>query len=113
MAGVLDFLQNGAQLAGRTFCSRCGIVEFMRESGRKLSQRSQPVSLLLDASGLTDPVGHQADQTRGQLRHLLNKFRKLRGWKSQDTAVHDGPSGDRELLHPGKGKYASNIAWLA
>src|ERR1700756_387818 len=113
MAGVFDFLQNDAQLAGRPFCSRCGIVKFMRESGREFSQRSQAVSLLLDASGLTDPVGHQADQTRGQFRHPVDKFRKLRGWESQDPAVGDGSSIHRELLHPGEGKYASDVAWLA
>ena len=49
----------------------------MGQSGGKLSQRGQPVALLLHASGFADPVGHQADQALGQFRHSLHEFRKL------------------------------------
>ena len=34
----------------------------MRQASRKFSERSQAVSLLFDASGFTDAVGHQAHQ---------------------------------------------------
>ena len=79
---ILDLLQNVAQLAGGTFRSRSRIVKFMRESCRKLSQRSQSIALLFEAGGFADPVGHQAHETLGELRHFLHKLGKFRRRKS-------------------------------
>ena len=86
---VLDFLQDVAQLAGGAFGGGSRIVQLMRESRGQLTESGQSVSLLFDASGFADPVGHQANQTLGQLRHLLNQIRKSRGGKSCDAAVGD------------------------
>ena len=74
---VLDSLQCVAQQAGGAFGGRGGIVEFMRQARGKFSQAGQPVALLLHAGGLADPVGHQAHQPLGQLRHFLHQLREI------------------------------------
>src|SRR5580658_2489568 len=101
-----------AQLAGSALCSRGRIVEFMRKSRRKLSQRSQPVLLLFAAGGFTDPVRHQAHETLGQHRHFLYKIWKQRGRKSEGTAVSLGSQAHLKLLHSGKRQHSGNIARL-
>ena len=108
----LIFFRMCAQLAGGAFRSRSGIVEFMRKSRRKLSQRSQAVSLLFEAGGFADAVGHQAHQTLGQLRHFLYKIWKQRGGKSQGAAVRLGSPAHSKLLHPRKRQYSGNVARL-
>ena len=108
----LIFFSMCAQLAGGAFRRGSGIVEFMRKSRRKFSQRSQSVSLLFEASGFADPIGHQAHQALGQLRHFLYKLRKQRSRKSQRAAVRLGSPAHRELLHPRKRKHPGNIARL-
>ena len=81
------------------------IIEFMRESRRKLSQRCQPVALLLQSGGFANSVGHQPHEPLGQLRHLLNKFGKQRGRKTQSANIRDRPRPHRKLFHPGKGQH--------
>ena len=87
-----------------------GIVELVRESRGKLSQRSQAVALLLAASGFADSIGHQPDQALGQLRHLLHKFGKKRGGKTQNARIREGAHANRKLLHSGKGQHAGDAA---
>ena len=84
----------------------------MRKSRRKFSQRNQPVTLLFDTSSFTDPVGHRANQPRGQLRHFLYKLRELRGGKTQEAPLADCSPRHRSSFHPGKGKKPSHIAGL-
>ena len=108
----LDFLQDVAQLAGGAFCGGGGIIEFMRESRRKLSQRSQSVALLLSPSGFANPVGHQAHEALRQLRHLLHKFGKQRSGKAQDAGIRDRARAHGKLLHSRKGQHSGYVARL-
>ena len=86
VAGVADFLQDVAQLAGGALGGGSGIVELMSEPRGKFSQGGQAVALLLEPSGFADSVGHQADEALGQFRHFLHKLGKQRGRKAQDAA---------------------------
>ena len=90
VAGVADFLEHVAQLAGGALGGGSGIVEFVREPRGKLSQRSQAVALLFAPSGFANSVGHQADEALGQLRHFLHQFGKQRRRETQDAGVRDG-----------------------
>ena len=65
VAGIFDFLEHVAQLAGGAASGGSGIVEFVREARGKFAQRSQAVALLLHASDFANSVRHQADQTLG------------------------------------------------
>ena len=108
----LDLLQNVAQLAGRAFRGRSRDYSVRAPVLQKVSQGSQTVSLLLDARGFADPVGHQAHQTLGQFRHFLDEFGKQRGRKSQDAAVGHRPPAHGKLLHPRKRQHSGNVARL-
>ena len=83
----LIFFRMSRKLTRGALGGRSGIVEFMSQSSRKLSQRGQSVALLFHPSGFADPVGHQAHQTLGQFRHLLHQIGKQRGRKSQGAAI--------------------------
>ncbi len=78
----------------------------MREARRKLSQRRQPVALLLHPRGLANPVGHQADEPLRQLRHLVDKVGKQRGREAQSAAIRERSHAYAELLHAGKREHA-------
>src|ERR1700680_1064677 len=104
--------QDLAQLACGAFRGGSRIIEFMRESCRKLSQRSESVALLLPSSGFTDSVGHETDEALGQLRHLLYKVGKLRSRKTQDAGVRDGSRTHGKLFHSREGEHAGHVARL-
>ncbi len=110
VAGVSNFLEDVAQLAGGALGGGSGIVEFMREPGRKLSQRSQPVALLFPARGFANSVGHQPDETLRQFRHLLHEFGKLRRRETQHARVRDGAGAHGKLLHSGKWQHAGHVS---
>ena len=74
----------------------------MREAGGKLTQSSQPVTLLFEPGHFPDPIGHQPDQASRQLRHSLHEVGKWRGGKPQDPGFGHRTPGQAILLHPGK-----------
>ena len=67
---------------------------------------------MFEAGGFANAVGHEADQTLGELRHFLHEIGKQRGRKSQSVGVRHGSPADGKLLHPGKRQHACNIARL-
>ena len=112
VACVPDSFQDVAQLAGGALGGGSRIVEFMREPCRKLSQRSQAVALLLHPRGFANSVGHQADETLGQLRHLLYKIGKQRSRETQDAGVRERARAHGKLLHSRKGQHSGHVARL-
>ena len=86
VAGVADFLEHVAQLAGGAAGRGSGIVELMSEPRGEFPQRGQAVALLLAARGFADSVGHQPHEALGQLRHLLHEIGKTRSGKRRTRA---------------------------
>ena len=84
----------------------------MSQTCGELSQSGQTVSLLFDARGFTDAVGHQTHESLGQLRHLLHEFGKHGSRKAQEAAVCDSVPAHRKLLHPGKREQSGDVARL-
>src|SRR5271170_6189474 len=84
----------------------------MSQSCRKFAQTSQPVALLLESSGLSNPVRHQTHESLRQLRHFLNKIGKQRGRKAQRAAIRLGPPAYGKRLHPRKREHAGDVARL-
>ena len=84
----------------------------MCKARREFPQGSQTVSLLFDARGLADSVGHQSHQARGELRHFLYKLREVRRRKTQQPAIAECASGHRRALHPRKGQKTGYLSRL-
>ena len=85
----------------------------MGKARRKLSHRSQTVALLFPASGFANPVGHEADETLRQFRHLLHKLREKRRRKTQDPCVCGCARIQRKLLHSRKGQDTGHVTRIA
>ena len=102
-----------AQLAGGAFGGRSRIIQLMRQPRRKFPQARQPVSLLLDARGFANAVGHQAHQPLGQFRHFLHQLGKMRGRKLQDAAIRDRPPVTPKIFIRENGSTPVIVAWLS
>src|SRR5579863_9045883 len=86
VARIADTDQVIAKLTSRALGGGCWIIELMRQSRRQFSKGCEAVALLFEARCLPNPVRHQSDKTRRQLRHLLNEFWKPCAGKAQNAA---------------------------
>src|SRR5215831_11890896 len=84
----------------------------MSEPCRKFSHRSQTVALLFHPSGFANSVGHEANQTLRQFRHLLHKLGEERRWETKDLCVRRRSGIQWKLLHSRKGQNAGHVARL-
>ena len=85
----------------------------MGKARGELSHRGQTVALLFPASGFTNPVGHEADETLRQFRHLLHKLREKRRRETQDLCVCGRARIQRKLLHSRKGQDTGHVTRIA
>jgi hypothetical protein len=65
---------------------------------------------LLEASDFPNPVGHQAYQPRGKLRHLLYQVGKQRSRKPQNSEIGYSATSNADLLHAGERQNTSDVA---
>src|SRR5579872_7388638 len=81
----------------------------MGKTSGKLTQCGEAVTLLLEASRLANPVGHQSDKPCGELGHFLHKLRKEHGRKAQDSSIGQRAAAEREFLHARERQHARNV----
>jgi hypothetical protein len=99
-------------VSGSPLRGRSGVIEFMCEPCRKFSHRSQTVALLFHPSGFANSVGHEANKTLRQFRHLLHKLGEERRRETQDLCVRRRSGVQRKLLHSRKGQNAGYVSRL-
>ena len=86
------------------------IVEFMREAGGELAERSKFLVLLLLTGGAANAVSKQADEAANELGEAMEHLVEIGDVEGQVMRRNDGTSRDTDDLEAGKGKHAADFA---